>query len=571
MLPEGDYEENEVYSPFTLSSSYYKLIEPAGEAFERLIEKRLNPNKDDEFLNNEDDPDLPIEEDVEYEWEKEYRLSSKKNSLGFKTGKDENYYSLLGLEKDFINSTQEDIRKAYKKVALLYHPDKRETNTEEEKVEANKTWLKYKDAYETLTDLEKKQKYDSTFKFDDTIPSNDLVLKDDLDFFRKFGPVFLKNSIWSEKKPVPKLGDMSTDLKKVRRFYNFWFSFNTWRDFEVEGEHNVEEAENRWEKRAMLKENKKLKAEKLKDEKLRIRKLVDLAFKNDPRIIAEEKRIVDERERLKKEREAERVRLKKEKEEREVKMQVEYEERKKREAEEKIVKRKEMLNELLTVISKEIGFELSKDQVFNIELNANLENLEVTLTEIKAKETVEDKQKALKQMGNKYFGLKYEDESKDSSSIWTKEEVGNLQKAVKKFPAGTVNRYEKIMESVKTKGLNQVISMTRYISTNPSLKFNGDTVDLKVLLYGDKKEEKKEEKKEGNEGKEGKETSQLTDEKDVWTEEQQKQLEEALKKYPSSLVANERWTKIASEVSGKTKKQCVERFKYLASMLKNKK
>jgi len=57
---------------------------------------------------------------------------------------------------------------------------------------------------------------------------------------------------------------------------------------------------------------------------------------------------------------------------------------------------------------------------------------------------------------------------------------------------------------------------------------------------------------------------------DVWTEDQQKALETALKTYPSSLSANERWTKIANDVTNKTKKQCVDRYKYLSSLIKNK-
>ena len=55
-----------------------------------------------------------------------------------------------------------------------------------------------------------------------------------------------------------------------------------------------------------------------------------------------------------------------------------------------------------------------------------------------------------------------------------------------------------------------------------------------------------------------------------WTAEQQKLLEEALKKFPSSLPANERWTNISKHV-GKTKRQCVDRYKYLASLIKKNK
>ena len=44
---------------------------------------------------------------------------------------------------------------------------------------------------------------------------------------------------------------------------------------------------------------------------------------------------------------------------------------------------------------------------------------------------------------------------------------------------------------------------------------------------------------------------------DGWNEEQQKSLEAALKKYPKTLPAKERWTSIAGEVEGKTPKECL--------------
>ena len=55
-----------------------------------------------------------------------------------------------------------------------------------------------------------------------------------------------------------------------------------------------------------------------------------------------------------------------------------------------------------------------------------------------------------------------------------------------------------------------------------------------------------------------------------WTAEEQKKLEECLKKYPNSLPAKERWTKISKEV-GKTMKQCVDRYKYIAEVIKKNK
>ena len=103
---------------------------------------------------------------------------------------------------------------------------------------------------------------------------------------------------------------MNTDLKKVERFYEFWDNFDSWRDFTVFDEYNLDEAENRFERRYMEKENKKIKATHLKKERQRIMKLVEQARDkyslkvklllikySDPRIIkarreAEEERVI---------------------------------------------------------------------------------------------------------------------------------------------------------------------------------------------------------------------------------------------------------------------------------------
>ena len=93
---------------------------------------------------------------------------------------------------------------------------------------------------------------------------------------------------------------MNTPLDKVKKFYKFWSNFQSWRDFSVEGEYDLEEATSRFEKRQMLKENRKMKASLLREEKMRIDNLTNIAYKRDPRIIEEEKRLKKEREEEKK-------------------------------------------------------------------------------------------------------------------------------------------------------------------------------------------------------------------------------------------------------------------------------
>jgi len=65
-------------------------------------------------------------------------------------GKD--FYKILGLTK---TATLDDIKKAYKKLALKYHPDKNKSQGAEEK------FKEVAEAYEVLSDPDKRKKYDT--------------------------------------------------------------------------------------------------------------------------------------------------------------------------------------------------------------------------------------------------------------------------------------------------------------------------------------------------------------------------------------------------------------------------
>jgi DnaJ-class molecular chaperone len=64
-----------------------------------------------------------------------------------------NYYEILGLEQ---SADESEIKKAYRKMAVKWHPDKNPDNKEE----AEKQFKKIGEAYEVLSDPEKKQMYD---------------------------------------------------------------------------------------------------------------------------------------------------------------------------------------------------------------------------------------------------------------------------------------------------------------------------------------------------------------------------------------------------------------------------
>jgi DnaJ family protein C protein 2 len=135
-----------------------------------------------------------------------------------------------------------------------------------------------------------------------------------------------------------------------------------------------------------------------------------------------------------------------------------------------------------------------------------------------------------------------------ASKPWGAEELAALAKAVKKYPAGGANRWEAIalfvnnlckLEDPRKKEeciekYNQVvISSASAANTKPS-------------------------------GSDSKEISE-------WTEELDKQLQAGLSEFSSSMEKNERWSSIAKGVPGKTKKDCVDRFKAIREALKNNK
>src|SRR5215831_14259395 len=64
------------------------------------------------------------------------------------------YYDVLGVAK---NAPEEDIKKAYRKLAMKYHPDR---NQGDEAKKAEEKFKEAKEAYEMLTDPQKRAAYD---------------------------------------------------------------------------------------------------------------------------------------------------------------------------------------------------------------------------------------------------------------------------------------------------------------------------------------------------------------------------------------------------------------------------
>lgn len=84
--------------------------------------------------------------------------------LALKKSQRKDYYKILGIER---NASVDDIKKAYRKRALIHHPDRHANATDNEKKEQEKKFKELGEAYSVLSDQKKKARYDSGQDMDD--------------------------------------------------------------------------------------------------------------------------------------------------------------------------------------------------------------------------------------------------------------------------------------------------------------------------------------------------------------------------------------------------------------------
>ena len=156
------------------------------------------------------------------------------------------------------------------------------------------------------------------------------------------------------------------------------------------------------------------------------------------------------------------------------KLKLEYEEkvRKQKEAQEKL---KETLFTDLIKLFETLNLKLTESDIFQIKININIDTLKLIINEVESQTNEIEKVKKIKTLSNTYYSLKFQDDEKNST-MWKKEELFSLQKAMKKFPIGTKQRWDRIGELVK-KPQGQIIELAHYLATQPSLKFEQDFVN----------------------------------------------------------------------------------------------
>ena len=67
------------------------------------------------------------------------------------------YYEILGVQK---NASADELKKAYRKLAIKYHPDRQQGKSDAEKKEAEEKFKEAAEAYDVLSTPEKRQRYD---------------------------------------------------------------------------------------------------------------------------------------------------------------------------------------------------------------------------------------------------------------------------------------------------------------------------------------------------------------------------------------------------------------------------
>jgi len=68
------------------------------------------------------------------------------------------YYKILKISKD---ADEKDIKKAYKKMAMVHHPDRHANSSEEEKLKHEKSFKDVNEAVSVLSDPQKRSRYDN--------------------------------------------------------------------------------------------------------------------------------------------------------------------------------------------------------------------------------------------------------------------------------------------------------------------------------------------------------------------------------------------------------------------------
>ena len=228
---------------------------------------------------------------------------------------------VLGVER---NAEDEDLKKAYRKLALKHHPDKNRDNPEA----AKEAFQIVQQAYEVLSDPQERAWYD---KHREAIlrglDENDKEIKGGIDLFQYFTPscysgygndedgfYFIYRTVFNTLKEedetfneggsdcseaelnYPSFGDADSEEEVWQEFYAFFSCYVTTRSYSWLDKYDTRQAENRRVSRLMEKENKKVRDAARKERNEVVRELVKFMRKRDKRVQEYGKKLAEKRE-----------------------------------------------------------------------------------------------------------------------------------------------------------------------------------------------------------------------------------------------------------------------------------
>jgi DnaJ family protein C protein 2 len=212
---------------------------------------------------------------------------------------------VLGITRFRWRATEDQIKQAHRRKVLKHHPDKKAAAG---KAQDDQFFKCIQKATEVLLDPVKRRQYDSVDEAADVEPPTKSETKKG-NFYKLWGKVFEAEGRFSNKQPVPKLGNENSTKEEVENFYNFWYNFDSWRSFEYLDEDVPDDNESRDQKRHVERKNQNARRKKKTEDTVRLRKLVDDALALDERIkkFQQEERAHKNKRRIEKEAEQKRL------------------------------------------------------------------------------------------------------------------------------------------------------------------------------------------------------------------------------------------------------------------------
>lgn len=134
------------------------------KAYIRRADSNLTFNEPETIQSAIDDLKKALELEEEDSARDNIKKKIKHSEVMLKRSKTVDLYAVLGVQN---SATDGEIKSAYRKAALKYHPDKQASKSDEEKSKAESMFKKVNEAYEILSNKEKKARYDSGVDLED--------------------------------------------------------------------------------------------------------------------------------------------------------------------------------------------------------------------------------------------------------------------------------------------------------------------------------------------------------------------------------------------------------------------